>query len=87
MIVPTFLLALYLMLKTLRHREVFINAAILCWITANSYWMVVEFFFHDEGKPLAAIPFALGFLFVIIYYLRPDEPAHEEIGGFPGGEK
>jgi hypothetical protein len=86
MIVPTFLLAVYLAVKTFSHREFFINAAILFWITANSYWMAVEFFFEDEGKLLAAIPFALGFICVAIYYLRPKERAHEEVGGFPGGQ-
>ena len=86
MIVPTFLLAVYLALKTIRHREFFINAAIFFWITANSYWMIVEFFFDDRGKHLSAIPFALGFVSVAVYYLKPKEREHEELGGFPGGD-
>jgi hypothetical protein len=86
MIAPTFLLAVYLVVKTFRHRELFINAAILCWITANSYWMAVEFFFDNSHKELAAIPFAAGMLLVVIYYLRPRQVGDAEEGGFPGGE-
>jgi hypothetical protein len=70
MVVPTVYLAIHIMYKTKGSADFFINAAILCWITANSYWMVVEFFFHDRHRYLSAIPFALGFLFVILYYTR-----------------
>ena len=71
MVVPTVLLAVYLVLRTLNDRDVYINAAILCWISANSYWMVVEFFFNNSHKEISAIPFALGLVFVSLYYLLP----------------
>jgi hypothetical protein len=70
MIVPTIYLAIHLMYKTRRSPDFLINAAILCWITANSYWMIVEFFFHDQFRTLSAFPFALGFIFVGIYFFR-----------------
>jgi hypothetical protein len=69
MIFPTVFLALYLVIKTVGTRDFYLNMAILFWICANSYWMVVEFFFEDAHKNLAAIPFALGFIFVALFYL------------------
>jgi hypothetical protein len=68
MIVPTVFLAIYLAVKTIKTRDFYINMAILCWISANSYWMFVEFFFANQYKSLAAIPFALGFVFVALFY-------------------
>jgi hypothetical protein len=87
MIIPTFLLAVYLVVKTIGHREVYINSAILCWITANSYWMIVEFFNDDQYKELSAIPFLIGFVFVALYYILPGKTTVEEPGspGIPGG--
>ena len=86
MIIPTFLLAVYLTVKTWNHHELFINAAVLCWITANSYWMVIEFFFNERFINLAGIPFALGFVFVAYYYMQRRAKPGDELGGFPGGE-
>lgn len=85
MIVPTFLLAVYILAKTLGHREGFINASILCWIIANSYWMIVEFFFDDRHRNLSAIPFVAGFIFVVVYYLKRPEGNGADTGGIPGG--
>ena len=85
MIIPTLFLGVYLTIKTFKDREVFINAAVLCWICANSYWMVVEFYFNDAFKHLSGIPFGLGCVFVAIYYLRPGKETGDALGGFPGG--
>lgn len=85
MIIPTLILGIYLTVKTFSHREVFINAAVLCWIIANSYWMVIEFYFNDAHRNLSGIPFALGCVFVAIYYLRPGKERDAAMGGFPGG--
>ena|SRR5688572_243404 len=68
MIAPTLAVAVYIIIKTFRMPDVYINLAIFFWITANSYWMCMEFFFQSKNKDYAAIPFALGFLFVGIYY-------------------
>lgn len=68
MIIPTIVLAAMIVYHTWRTIDVFINTAILFWISANSYWMLVEFLGHIELKIYAAIPFALGFVFVGIFY-------------------
>ena len=85
MVVPTIYLAIHIMYKTRGNPEFFINAAILCWITANSYWMVVEFFYSDRYRAFSAIPFLLGFVFVTIYYVRiyRTKRRHGSPGGLP----
>ncbi|MGZ4041208.1 MAG: hypothetical protein ACXVNR_11630 [Bacteroidia bacterium] len=69
MIIPTVSLAIYLVFKTLKTRDMYINIAIFFWISANSYWMMMEFFNNNHNKNFAAIPFALGFVFVAAFYL------------------
>lgn len=78
MIVPTLLIAVAIAWRT-RHlaSERAHNLAIILWISANSYWMISEFFGFDEvklghgftGKHLALIPFTLGLLVLAYYYL------------------
>lgn len=70
MIVPTIFIAVYILIKTRKTVDAFINAAILCWISANSYWMLMEFFNDNRLRYFASIPFAFGFLFVGIFYMR-----------------
>jgi hypothetical protein len=70
MIVPTISVAIYIIYKTRQSIEVWISCAVLAWITANSFWMLMEFFNHNQLKDLAAFPFALGFLFAGLYYLK-----------------
>jgi len=70
MIVPALFMAVYILFHTRHTLDVYINAAILCWITANSYWMFVEFFFQNQYKHLALIPFGLGFILVGIYFFK-----------------
>jgi hypothetical protein len=78
MIFPTLIIAVIIAIRT-RHMvsELCHNVAIVLWITANSYWMVAEFFGFDEMiimnsityKHLAVIPFAIGILVLSYYYL------------------
>jgi hypothetical protein len=70
MVLPALAIALWITYLTRFSEEVFVNLAIFFWITANSYWMLVEFFNDNRYKNLAAIPFALGFVFVGIFYYR-----------------
>ncbi len=70
MMVPTLFLAVFLVFKTARSTDVFINLAIFFWIVANSYWMMMEFFNNNHYKNLAAIPFGLGFIMVGIFYIK-----------------
>lgn len=84
MIVPTLFVALFISWRT-RHiiSELSHNLAVAFWICANSTWMITEFLKRDEeiffglltGKQLSLIPFALGSLILIYYYLiqRPQE--------------
>jgi hypothetical protein len=72
MIVPTVFLAVYLVLKTLKTRDFYINTAIFFWISANSFWMLMEFFNDNQYKNFASIPFGLGFIFVALFYFSGD---------------
>lgn len=70
MMVPTLLLAVYIIYKTRGTLDFYINTAILFWIMANSFWMMMEFFNDNEYRYFATIPFALGFVFVGIFYWK-----------------
>ena len=84
MVVPTLSIAIIIAWRT-RHMaaELAHNLAITFWISANSYWMISEFFGFDEmvvwreftGKHLALIPFVTGALLLLYYYAvqRPRE--------------
>lgn len=85
MIVPTLAIAVVIAWRT-RHlmSELAHNLAIVLWISANSYWMISEFFHFDDvkvwgdftGKHLALIPFTLGLL-VLAYYYFWQKPREE----------
>lgn len=78
MIVPTLVFAIIISWRT-RHivSELCHNLAIVLWITANSYWMLSEFFLFDSYpllgdysyKYLSIIPFTAGILLLAWYYL------------------
>lgn len=70
MVFPTVAIAGIIVYVSHKTMDVYLNLAVLCWILANSYWMCIEFFTDESYKFLAAIPFALGFVFVGIYYGR-----------------
>ena len=78
MIFPTLLVAIFITIRNRRYMsEVCHNLAIVFWITANSYWMISEFFRFDTltvygsitYKHLSMIPFVLGILILGYYYL------------------
>ncbi len=78
MIIPTLVIAIWIAFKNKSFMsEVCHNFAIVFWISANSFWMLSEFFKFDEtillfgltGKQSAMIPFCIGLLFLIYYYL------------------
>lgn len=84
MIIPTLVIAISISWRT-RHiaSELAHNLAVTFWICANSTWMIMEFLKRDEhiyfdlltGKQFSLIPFAIGSLILINYYLiqRPKE--------------
>jgi hypothetical protein len=78
MIIPTLAVAIYIAYRTRQIRsELAHNLAVAFWISANSYWMISEFFGFDdvtilnnyEGKHLAMIPFLIGVAILSWYYL------------------
>lgn len=78
MIFPTLIVAIYIAWQNRSIvSELYHNLAVIFWITANSYWMISEFFGFDEkeiilgftGKNLAIIPFGIGILLLFIYYI------------------
>lgn len=70
MVLPTIAVAVYIALITRKTESIFINLAVLCWISANSYWMVVEFYFSNHGKVFAIIPFLQGMIFALLHYYK-----------------
>jgi len=70
MIVPTILLAVYI---TWIHRkdraELFHNLAVVFWISANSVWMIGEFYYDDTTRNLAMYFFAAGLASAFYFYV------------------
>lgn len=78
MIFPTLIIAIVISVQNRKYvSEVCHNWAIVFWIAANSYWMISEFFEFDESlfifgisyKYIAIIPFSIGILILMYYYL------------------
>lgn len=78
MIFPTLVIAIIISWRTRQYMsELCHNLSITVWITANSYWMISEFFHFDTNplfgvysfKHLALIPFMMGILLLGFYYL------------------
>jgi len=76
MVFPTLVIAIVIAIRTRNMvSELCHNLAIVLWISANSYWMIAEFFHFDEKpvigpihfKQLALVPFLLG-IFILAYY-------------------
>ncbi|MDB5201761.1 MAG: hypothetical protein JWQ27_1170 [Ferruginibacter sp.] len=86
MILPTLIIAIVIAWRTRQYMsELCHNLAVVCWIFANSYWMVSEFFVFDSYpvwgdysfKDLSIIPFAAGILILAFYYIWY-KPRHKE---------
>jgi hypothetical protein len=84
MVVPTLTIAIIIAWRTrVVAAELAHNLAIAFWISANSLWMISEFFRFDTmviwknftGKHLALIPFSIGAMILVYYYFfqRPKE--------------
>jgi hypothetical protein len=71
MLVPTLTVAILITWQTRKiAAELFHNLAVVFWITANGYWMIVEFYGYDEELRIyTVIPFCIGLLFILTYYL------------------
>ena len=91
MIFPTLVISIVIAWRT-RHlvSELAHNLAITLWITANSYWMVSEFWGFDEvaiwrhfeARHFSLVPFVLGILILGYYYIfkkRQEESAAQVV--------
>ena len=85
MVFPTLIIAIIITIRNRQYiSEVCHNLAIIFWITANSYWMIAEFFELDTipiylditYQYLAVIPFSIGILILTWYYLYW-KPSHK----------
>lgn len=71
MIIPTIVVALWITYKTRSYLSEFMhNIAVVCWIFANSAWMLGEFFYDDGTRPVAAVFFIAGLAVLAVYYLK-----------------
>ena len=70
MVFPTVLMALFLALKTHKTKEFFMNISVLCWISANSFWMCSEFYEWGKIKFWAILPFSLGMVFIVVFFVK-----------------
>ena len=50
MVIPTITIAIIIVYISRKTIDVFLNLAILFWISANSFWMYCEFFNFGENK-------------------------------------
>lgn len=78
MIIPTMIISILIAWRTRKMvSELCHNMAIAIWISANSFWMISEFFHFDTViafggityKHLAVIPFVIGLMFLGYYYI------------------
>jgi len=70
MVFPTLFLAFFITFR-FRHvvSELFHNLAVCFWITANTIWMIGEFFFEDTLRPYSIVFFVSGLAVLVWYYL------------------
>jgi hypothetical protein len=70
MIFPTIFVAIHITwLRRMVRSDLFHNLAVCLWISGNSIWMVGEFFYKDETRPIAVLFFSAGLLSILYYYL------------------
>ncbi len=71
MIIPTLALAIYItFLNKDDKAELAHNLAVCCWISANSVWMIGEFYFYDSTRGIATVFFITGLAFMVRYYFN-----------------
>ena len=83
MIFPTVIAALLITWQTRAIKsELLHNLAVVFWIAANGYWMLVEFFStNDNLRYYTIIPFSIGLLIIGYYYLVV-MPKEKQASGF-----
>lgn len=85
MLVPTLTVAIVITWQTRKIiSELFHNLAVVFWITANGFWMIIEFYGYDEQLRIyTALPFSIGLFFILVYYgvILPREKRRQKAGG------
>ncbi len=84
MIVPTLSLAVFVTVLSRSHRkEMYHNLAVCFWISANSVWMIGEFYDHESFRGDAKYLFFIGIAFIFWYYISeyisPSKNKHGEV--------
>ncbi len=70
MIFPTLFLAFFITVKFSKIvSEFYHNLAVCFWISANTTWMIGEFFYEDSLRPFAIIFFISGLIILMVYYV------------------
>nr|MBK9650537.1 hypothetical protein [Bacteroidota bacterium] len=70
MVFPTIATAIYITwLNRNMATELVHNLAVCCWISANSIWMIGEFFYNDTTRSFAKIFFIAGLSILVLYYV------------------
>lgn len=70
MVPPTIAMAVYIAWQSRADQRDLLHAiAVICWILANSTWMIGDFFFEERGHLLAEAFFIVGLLLLGSYYL------------------
>jgi hypothetical protein len=81
MIIPTMTAALLITYQTKHIKsELLHNLAVVFWIVANGYWMLTEFFSHNDSlRYYTIIPFSIGLIIIGYYYfiVRPKEKSKD----------
>jgi len=70
MVAPAFLVAVYLVWLTRKVPTLYVNISVLFWISANSFWMIAEFFGFEAYKYYAVFPFLAGLASFFIYMYK-----------------
>lgn len=79
MIFPTVFMAIYIAIKTYHTKvDFFHNLAVVCWISANSLWMLGELYFdetpqqiyYEYSRHIALTLFIIGIGFIGWYHIQ-----------------
>jgi drug/metabolite transporter (DMT)-like permease len=70
MVAPTLAMAFYIAWRSrMDLRDLFNALAVICWITANSTWMIGDLFFGERGHGPAQAFFLAGLGLLALYYV------------------
>jgi hypothetical protein len=77
MIIPTIALAIFISYRT-RYNPALLwpNLSVCCWIGANGYWMLGEFFDFNH-VPVSLFLFVAGLICISLYLLKYRNHSHD----------